>query len=279
MLFSVSMFVTDYAMKSDELARAIEERGFESFWIPEHSHIPVDRLGPSGVELPRYYWHTLDPFVVLSVMASVTTRLKLGTGVCLVPQRDPIQLAKEVSSLDFYSRGRFLFGVGGGWNRQEMGDHGTDYRTRWRRMKETIEAMKVLWNEDEAEFHGEFVSFDRCHMYPKPVQRPSPPIHQGGFGPGTLDRVVDYCDGWFPLYPSVPDFPRAIAELRQKAEAAGRDPGGIEVSTFFTPPEPAVIERLREAGVQRVIFTLPPADREKVLPHLDSLAEKFLAHV
>lgn len=277
MKFGVSIFATDTSMPTPELGRALEERGFESLWIPEHSHIPVDRLGPTGQTLPEHYWRSLDPFVVLSATAAVTTRLKLGLGVCLVIQRDPIQTAKEVASLDFISQGRCLLGIGGGWNRQEMADHGCDFASRWRRLRDYMEAMKVLWTADEAEYHGPFVSFDKCLAYPKPVQKPYPPILMGGNGPRTLDRVAEFCDEWFPLYATVPDFAASIASLRDKTAAAGRDPQAVAVSVFMTPPEPEVVEKLQALGVSRVCFGLPSAGADVILPLIDSWAARFLA--
>src|SRR5690606_19482796 len=200
--FGVSTFVTDDGIAPAALGRALEERGFGSLFLAEHTHIPVKRESPwpGGGELPRPYYRTLDPFVALTAAATVTERLRVGTGIALVVQRDPILLAKEVASLDLVSGGRAVLGVGAGWNREEMRNHGTDPRTRMRLLRERVLAVKELWTEDEAEFHGEFVAFDPVYLYPKPVQDPRPPVMIGGAGPTTFDRVVEYGDGWMPIY-------------------------------------------------------------------------------
>jgi len=280
MQFGAYMFCTDYSIRPDDLARLLEERNFESMWVPEHSHIPASRQSPwpGGTELPREYWHTYDPFVALSAAAAVTTRLKLGTGICLMVERDPIATAKEVASLDQISNGRFIFGIGGGWNAEEMGNHGTNFRRRWRVMRERILAMKEIWTKDEAEFHGEFVNFDKMWAFPKPVQKPHPPIIMGGDGPTTFDRVVEYCDGWMPIGGPTsqgPSLPEKIALLKRQAEESGRDPDSISIGTFGTRPDPDLIGRMEDAGVERVVFALPSEDREAVLPLLDQLA-RFL---
>src|SRR5581483_6005752 len=199
--FGACMFFTDYSMSPGELATALEERGFESVWAPEHSHIPTSRQSPypGGGELPKPYYDALDPFVSLTQAAAVTKRLKVGTGVCLVIQRDPIQTAKEVASLDQLSSGRFLFGVGGGWNAEEMADHGTAFKTRFKLMRERIEAMKEIWTKKDAEYHGELVNFDPIFAWPKPVHKPYPPIIVGGAFPKAAQRAIAYGDGWIPL--------------------------------------------------------------------------------
>lgn len=279
MKFGVMMFAADYAIRIDELARAAEERGFESLFLPEHTHIPRSRRSrwPGGPELPREYWHTLDPFVALAAAAAVTTRLKVGTGICLVIERDPITLAKEVASLDLLSRGRFVFGIGGGWNAEEMENHGTDPKVRWRLLRERVLAMKAIWTEAEAEFHGELVGFDPIWAYPKPVQKPHPPILLGGEGRFTLRRVVEFCDGWFPRGRGEPDIAGGIAELRALAEKAGRDPSSISVSVFGAKADAAVLRGYEKLGVERAILPLPSAGRETLLPLLDRHAELALA--
>ena len=279
MLVGAFMFVTDYSMRPDELARLLEERGFESLWVPEHTHIPASRLSPwpGGGDLPQEYWHSYDPFVALSAAAAVTTKLKLGTGICLIVERDPITTAKEIASLDMLSDGRFMFGIGGGWNAEEMENHGTNYRRRWRLLRERVLAMKAIWTEDEAEFHGEFVNFDKLWAYPKPVQKPHPPIFMGGDGPTTFNRVVDFCDGWMPIA-GRPGQEGSLAEkialLRRQAEEAGRDPASLPISLYWMGrPREDTIERVEEAGVDRIIFGLPAAQRDEVMPRIDQCAE------
>jgi probable F420-dependent oxidoreductase len=274
------MFSTDYSMRPDDLGRALEERGFESMWVPEHTHIPASRRSPwpGGPDLPEMYWHTLDPFVALTAAATATTRLKLGTGICLMVERDPITTAKEVASLDMLSNGRFIFGIGGGWNAEEMGHHGTNFRRRWRLLRERILAMKEIWTKDEPEYHGEFVNFDKMWSYPKPVQKPHPPIIMGGDGPTTFDRVIEYCDGWMPIGGRAsqgPSLPEKIALLKRQAEDSGRDPASISISTFGTRPDPDLVQRMEDAGVDRVVFSLPSEGRDAVLPIIDECA-KFI---
>lgn len=274
MQFGASIFLTDYTIQPGELAAELEQRSFESFWAPEHTHIPVSRSTPypAGGDLPKEYWHLYDPFLALTAMAAVTTRLRLATGICLIIERDPITTAKEVATLDRLSNGRAIFGIGGGWNAEEMGNHGTDYKKRWRVLRERVLAIKEIWTKDEAEFHGEFVNFDPIWSFPKPVQKPHPPIVMGGYGPTTFDRVTEFCDGWMPIAMRVGDLAERISELKRKVEAAGRDPESISITVFAAKPDHAAIERLESAGVGRAVFLLPPADRETVLPLLDRYA-------
>jgi probable F420-dependent oxidoreductase len=276
MLFGVSIFATDYAMHPADLARALEERGFESLWMPEHTHIPASRrsVWPGGKDLPKEYWHTYDPFVALTVAATATSKLRVGTGICLIVERDPIVTAKEIASLDRLSGGRFLFGIGGGWNAEEMGNHGTDFKKRWRIMRERILAMKEIWTKEEAEFHGEFVNFDKIWAYPKPIQKPHPPILMGGDAPKTFDRIVEFCDGWLPIRMAPTVLYEKIATLRQRAEAAGRDPKRILVSYIYygVGLDKKTVDELQKAGVERVILGLPSADKQTLLPLLDKYA-------
>jgi probable F420-dependent oxidoreductase len=276
MLYGVVMFPTDYAIRPDELARAAETRGFESLWFPEHTHIPANRRSPwpGGGELPQEYWHSHDPFVALATAAAVTTRLRLGTGICLVVERDPIVTAKEVASLDFLSGGRVLFGIGGGWNAEEMENHGTAFKTRWRLLRERVLAMKEIWTKDEAEFHGEVVRFDRLWSYPKPVQKPHPPILMGGDGARTFDRVIEFADGWMPIAGRMGStvLLDKMASLHRRAREAGRDPASIPVTAFMVKADRATLDPLEAAGVQRAIFGVPSAGREQVLPLLDAYA-------
>jgi probable F420-dependent oxidoreductase len=270
MHYGVVMFPTDYAIRPDDLARATEQRGFESLWVPEHTHIPASRKSPwpGGPNLPKEYWHSYDPFVALGMAAAVTTTLKLGTGICLVIERDPITMAKEVASLDHLSRGRFLFGIGGGWNAEEMEDHGTPFKTRWRVLRERILAMKELWTKEEAEYHGEHVNFEKSWAYPKPAQKPHPPILMGGDGPTTFDRVIEYCDGWMPVAGRMgPGFAEKVATLQRRAKEAGRGP--IPVTAFMPKPDRAVLDAIEATGCERVVLGLPSDTSEKVLPLLD----------
>ena len=274
MELGLAHFSTDYGMQPVELARRAEERGFESLFLPEHTHIPVSRRTPypGGGELPPEYSHTLDPFPALAAAAAATERLKLGTGVCLVIQRDPIVTAKEVATVDHISGGRFLFGVGAGWNREEMENHGTDPGTRFRRMRESIEAMKAIWTQDEAEYHGRIVDFDPIWCWPKPVQKPHPPVLVGGLGEKVLDRVVAYGDEWIPNRVKSPEeLGERIAELQRRAEAAGR--AHIPVTVFGAKPEARLLERLKSAGVTRSLFYVRPGEPGDVERHLDELGE------
>ena len=266
-------FNTDYGIRADDLARALEERGFESLWVGEHTHIPAERRTPypGNKELPKPYYHMSDPFVSLAMAAAVTKNLMLGTGICLVTERDPIVLAKEVATLDHLSNGRFLFGIGAGWNAEEMENHGTPFKRRWAVLRERIVAMKAIWTQDEATYHGEFVNFDRIISNPKPVQKPHPPIILGAATPQGRKRVAKYCDGWFPIDVLLKDLPAAMADLREQAKAAGRQPSAVPVSIFAFEPNADDLARYRDLGVERVTIILPRRT-EDALPYLDSLA-------
>jgi probable F420-dependent oxidoreductase len=268
------IFATDYCIRIDELALALEERGFGSLFLPEHTHIPASRRTPrpGGGELPKEYWHTYDPFVALSFAAAATSKLKLGTGICLLPQRDPIVTAKSVASLDMLSGGRFIFGLGGGWNVEEMENHGTRYETRFKLLRERVLAMKAIWTEDEAAFHGEMVDFDPVWAYPKPVQKPHPPVILGGESDYTLARVTEFCDGWLPRARGDFDPVEGMGRLRRAAEAAGRDMSTLSMTVFGAPPKAATLEAYAEAGVTRALLALPSADRDTVLSLLDDYA-------
>ncbi|MGD9763866.1 MAG: LLM class F420-dependent oxidoreductase [Candidatus Binatia bacterium] len=280
MEFGVMMFPADFAMRPDDLAREVEARGFESLWFPEHTHIPTSRKSPwpGGAELPKEYSHTYDLFVGLSTAAAVTKTLKIASGICLVVERDPIILAKEVASLDTLSGGRFLFGIGGGWNAEEMEHHGTDFRRRWKVLRERVEAMKAIWGNEVAEYHGETVNFEPIWSWPKPVQKPHPPIYLGGHGARALARVVRYCDGWLPIPGRAGQLLEGVAQLRDLATEAGRDPGSIAVSVFDAPADARTLATYVEAGLTRAIFGVPAASGNEVLPRLDRL-QRLVADV
>src|SRR5438067_3905645 len=241
MLVGAFHFPTDYGIEISDLARALEERGFESLFVCEHTHIPVSRRSPypSGGELPKRYLHTHDPFVALSFAAAATRTLKLGTGIALIPQRDPIITAKSAASLDQLSDGRFIFAIGGGWNVEEMENHGAHYQTRFKLLRERVLAIKTLWTQEQAEFHGDSVNFDPVWLYPKPKQKPHPPILLGGESEHTLRRVVEFCDGWFPRARKDFDPATAVARLRAAAKAGGRDPATLSITVFNAPADRA----------------------------------------
>jgi probable F420-dependent oxidoreductase len=263
----LAIFPTDESPLPDELAKLAEERGFESIWFPEHTHIPVSRETPypAGGELPRQYARTLDPFVALTAAAAATEHIRLGFGICLVVERDPIVTAKAVASLDLVSGGRVLFGAGAGWNREEMRHHGTDPRTRMALMGERVEAIKALWTQDEAEYHGEFVDFEPSWSWPKPVQRPHPPIHVGGNGPTVEDRVLRFGDGWMPNIDRPENLIPRIERLRSRA---GRD---IEVTINAMSTKPERIAAFAEAGVDRLVFYLPSGTRDEIEQRLERI--------
>jgi len=277
MHIGAAMFFTDYSMTPAELATALEERGFESVWAPEHSHIPLTRKSewPGGGELPKKYYDAMDPFVTLTAAAAVTKKLKVGTGVCLVNQRDPIQTAKAVASIDQVSGGRFLFGVGNGWNQDEMENHGTNFENRHKLVRERIEAMKVIWTKSKAEYHGEMVNFDPMMAWPKPAQKPHPPILVGGAFPYGARRAVRYGDGWMPLrrrkgYSEVRDL---IPKFQAMAKEANRDVASLPVSIWESKEDEGELRRDQDAGVVRVIVSLDSEKSDKILPQLDRWAK------
>jgi probable F420-dependent oxidoreductase len=274
MEIGASIFFTDYSMGPTELAVALEQRGFDSLWVAEHSHMPVTRrfTHPLGeAALTKEYFDVMDPFVTLSAAAAVTTRLKLATAICLVIQRDTIQTAKLVASLDQLSKGRFLFGIGCGWNAEEMEDHGTVYETRTLKMREQIEAMKEIWTKDIAEYHGEIVEFPPLQTWPKPVQKPHPPIIVGGAFRVAARRAIRYGDGILPAAPSAgsgsPE--EFMPRWRQMAEEASRDPASLSVTLGGAPEDLAVLRRNRDLGLTRMTVRLPPAGKDQILPILD----------
>jgi probable F420-dependent oxidoreductase len=280
--FGVAYFPTDESIEPAALARLCEERGFESVFVTEHTHIPASRETPypAGGDLPREYFRIYDPFVALTTMAAATERIRIGTAICLLVERDPISTAKEVASLDRLSGGRFLFGIGAGWNLEEMRNHGTDPSRRFALLRERVEACKAMWTEEEASYHGEYVDFDRIVSRPAPLQEPHPPILVGGNGPKVLDRVLAYGDAWFPnrIPPDDPMIER-VEELQRRGEQAGRGP--IPVTIQIPPRDPAVLERYEEAGVTRAVHMLRPddaADSGAAERKLDEWTERIQAY-
>ena len=268
------IFPTEYTIGIIDLAVALEERGFESLWVTEHTHIPACRRSPwgGGPELPREYSHTLDPFVGLAAAAAVTSRLRLGTGICLLTEHDPICLAKEVATLDLISGGRFELGIGAGWNAEEMENHGTAFKDRFKVMEDRARALKAIWTQDEASYEGPFVQFDRIWSWPKPVQKPHPPILLGGETKHTLRRIMEFCDGWFPRGRNFDEPEKEMERLYAAADQYGRDRSTLSTSLFGAKPDDSYLARCAAAGIDRAIFTIPSESRDEVLPLLDKLA-------
>ncbi|MFT7599252.1 MAG: putative F420-dependent oxidoreductase [Acidimicrobiales bacterium] len=276
MNYGLAIFPTDKTIGAIELGREAEERGFESLWFPEHSHIPTSRVSPWGGRkgappLPEQYWRTHDQFVAFGAVAAVTTKLKLGTGITLVAQRDPLWMAKEVATVDAISDGRFLFGIGYGWNKEELAHHGVNYTDRRAVVRERILAMKEIWTKDEAEYHGEHVDFSSSWSWPKPTQTPHPPVILGGAaGPRTAADIAEFCDGWMPIG-GRHGLEAGWGEVVKACEAIGRDPKLIELGVFGAPTDKAGIEELAEAGVTRAVFMLPQGPRDEVMEEIEQL--------
>ena len=275
--FGIFTFVTDYSLGPARIAKEVENRGFESLFLPEHSHIPVSRESPypGGGDLPMEYSHTFDLFVSLTAAAAVTTRLKLASGICLITENHPVRLAKAIATLDHFSQGRVILGVGAGWNAEEMANHGVPFKHRWKILSERIQAMKRIWAEEEAEYHGEYVDFDPVWSYPKPHQKGGPKVLIGANSKWVFDRVADYADGWLPINPMPGqvhegvELDDGLERLRVSVEKAGRNMAEIDLSVFGLGPDPAAIERLIALGFNRVVFHVPPAEEGKVLRLLD----------
>ena len=277
MQIGAAMFFTDYSISSSELGQALEDRGFDSLWAPEHSHIPSSRESSFAGwdEIPKKYFDVMDPFVTLTAAAVATKTLKLGTGICLVVQRDPIQTAKLVASIDQVSGGRFLFGVGNGWNAEEMADHGTPFKSRHKVARERIEAMKEIWTRTKPEFHGDVVDFPPMMSWPKPVQKPHPPIIVGGGFPYGARRAVAYGDGWIPhvRLPPYEDVTEHLPEFHRMTADAGRDPAALPVTAWGGEPDLEKIKHWRDRGVARAVLPLESTDAETLMPELDRWAE------
>ena len=270
--FGVQIFPTDQTIQPIEIARAVEERGLDSLFFPEHTHIPASRKTPfpGGTDLPEWYWRSHDPFVSLAAAAAVTSRIKIGTGICLVIERDPITLAKEVASLDTISGGRFIFGIGAGWNVEEMENHGASYANRWKIVREKVLAMRQIWTQDEAEFHGEFVDFNPIWSWPKPVQAGGPPIWMGANSKWVFDRVAEYCDGWMPIGGSGTG---GMDNLRASCEKFGRNADDMDIALFGAPTDVDKLAGRIEQGFTDLIFGLPQSEPKKVLAALDNIAK------
>ena len=273
-------FPTDYGIDIAELAKALEDRGFDSLYVPEHTHIPTSRKTPfpAGGELPKRYAHTHDPFVGLAFAAAVTRKLTIGTGICLVPQHEPIATAKAIASLDQLSGGRFVFGIGAGWNVDEMENHGATYETRFAIMREHVLAMKEIWTKEEASFHGKYVNFDPIWSWPKPMRKAGPPIILGGETDHTLKRVVDYCDGWFPRPRQGFSGALAVERLKKMADSKGRDVKSLTITVFGAPNDAAVLEEYAKAGIQYALLAVPDLSRDEILKYLDKIAPLAKAH-
>jgi len=260
-------------MSATALGRAAEERGFESLFVVEHTHIPASRRTPYalGGDLPSIYWESYEPFTYLAQVAAVTENLQIGTGICLVPEHHPIALAKRVASLDSLSGGRFLFGVGAGWNAEELENHGVEFDDRWKVLREHVLAMKQCWTEKDAEYHGEFVDFDPVWVEPKPVRKPHPPILIGASSKWAIERIVEYADGWLPIL--APDFDERLAQLNQLCEEQGRDPAEIEITVFGNAENPEVLAELAEKGVNRLVLGLPTVGEDEALNVMDGYTQ------
>lgn len=271
MKFGTMLYSTDYAMRPDDFAVASEERGFDSVWYPEHTHIPASRRTPfpGGGDLPQEYWHLHDPFIALTAAAIATKTIKVATGVCLITERDPIVTAKEVASLDLLSNGRFLFGIGAGWNAEEMENHGTAFAERWKVLEERVEAMRACWTQAHSSHHGKYVNFDPIWSYPKPVQKPHPPIVMGAASPWGRERVARFCDGWVPLPAQMKNIEAELADLKTRLERHGRKLSDIEISFFWAPSNADELKRYRDLGVHRAILPCPADGKDATLKLLD----------
>ena len=276
----ISTFPTDYSIDIAKLAQRAEEYGFESLWVPEHSILPVNTESPwpgsPDGKIPKVYADIVDPFIALSRASAVTTKLKLGTGICLVPERNPLLLAKEVATLDMYSQGRFLFGIGAGWLREETEIMGGDFVHRWSQTRESILAMKELWTTVGSEYHGKYYDFPPVYSFPRSVQKPHPPVFLGGMAKNVFKRIIDYGDGWMPNRVVPEDVQKGRATLDELAEAAGRDPKSIIISVFGQQPDADLLKGFEEAGANRVMIRVETANEEDTLKNLHSIAETVL---
>ena len=270
--FGVSIFPTDYSIQPVEIAKEAEARGFQSLFFPEHTHIPTNRNTPfpGGGELPKQYWHSHDPFVALGACAAVTSEIRLGTGICLIIERDPITTAKEIATLDMISNGRTIIGIGAGWNREEMENHGADFKNRWAVVKEKVEAMRAIWTNEEPEYHGKYVDFDPIWSYPKPIQNGGPPIWMGANSKWVFERIADYADGWMPIGGLGSG---NMIRLKEALDSKNRKIEDLTLALFGGPKDRAQIVGRIEQGFDEVIFSLPSEGPDQVLPLLDEYAD------
>ncbi len=281
MNIGISTFPTDYSVDIAALAKRAEEMGFESLWVPEHPILPVNASSPwpgsaDGV-IPKVYADIVDPFVALARASAVTTTLKLGTGICLVPERNPLILAKEVATLDMYSGGRFLFGIGAGWHKEETEIMGGDFAHRWTQTRESVLAMKSLWTEVESEYHGDYYDFPPVYSFPRPAQRPHPPVYLGGMARNVFKRVAEWGDGWMPNRVTPDDIRAGRQKLNELATEASRDPGSLVISVFGQPADKVLVSSLLEAGADRVMIRVETADQEGTFAQLDQIAEQIMS--
>ena len=270
----LAIFPTDYSIRPDEFAKGAEERGFASVFFPEHTHIPASRKTPfpMGGDLPKEYSHIHDLFIAMTAAAMTTTKIKIGAGVCLVTEHDPIHLAKQVASLDALSNGRVILGIGAGWNAEEMEDHGVPFKKRWRVTGERVKAMRRIWKEDAAEFHGDLVNFDPIWCWPKPAQAGGPPIWMGSLSPKSVERVVDYCDGWYPVEAPIDALTRRLQLLQEAADHAGRKFETIDLAIALFSPKEDLCKRLIDLGFKHLVFAQPSEPRDKIFRRLDEAA-------
>jgi probable F420-dependent oxidoreductase len=275
MKYGIIYFPTDYSIRVDEMARAMEERGYESLWLPEHTHIPCSRRSayPLGGELPREYVDGHELLTGMAYAAAVTKKLIIGSGICLVVERDPIVLAKEIATLDKLSGGRIQLGIGSGWNAEEMENHGIAFKDSRKVMRDKVAAMKAIWTQEKTEYHGKFVNFDPIWCNPKPVQKPHPPVLMGGNGSIAIKYAARHCDGWIPSAVLVDQMAARLAMLREELQAAGRDPKGFPTTVLFAPNDRKQLDALQEMGIERAVFAMPSADSEKVKSLLDRRAK------
>ena len=273
MHIGVSTFPTDYSIRPTVLGAALEAAGFESLWVVEHTHIPASRRTPYplGTPLPSVYWESYEPLTYLAQVAAVTQKLQIGTGVCLVAEHHPIALAKRVASLDSLSGGRFLFGVGAGWNAEELENHGVRFEDRWRVLRENILAMKAMWTQKDAEFHGRFVNFDPVWVEPKPARKPHPPVFIGASSTWAIKRVAEYGEGWYPII--MPDFAERLQQLDRECAERGRDRSSIDITGLTQPADQRALADLARLGVNRVVVSLPTMNEADSLRWIDENAQ------